>query len=62
VQEALIQVLAASQRKERDYEDAVRPAWAEEWRRRKPEDWLAAKRIVDAEPPPAKKIPKGKER
>jgi len=62
VQEALVQVLAASQRKERDYEDALRPAWAEAWRRQKPEDWEAARRIVDTEPMPAKKIPKGKER
>lgn len=62
VQEALIQVLAASQRKERDYEDAVRPAWAEAWRLKKPEDWEAARKIVQAEPPPAKKIPKGSER
>lgn len=62
VQEALVQVLAASQRKERDYEDALRPAWAEAWRRQKPEDWEAARRIVEAEPMPAKKIPKGKER
>jgi len=62
IQEALVQVLAASQRKERDYEDALRPAWVEAWRISHPEDWKAAKAIVDEEPRPARKIPKGKER
>ena len=61
IHEALVQVLAASLRKERDYEDATRPAWVEAWRLAHPGDWQAATALVEAEPTPVQKIPKGKE-
>jgi hypothetical protein len=62
VREAIIQVLTASLRKERDYEDAPRPRWVEAWLREHPEDLAKVKAILALEPPPARKIPKGKER
>jgi hypothetical protein len=62
VQEALTQVLAASLRKERDYEDASRPAWVQAWFEAHPGDLEAVRAILAQEPVPARKVPKGRER
>ena len=62
IQEATLQVLAASLRKERDYEDAPRPLWVAEWFRNHPDDLRRVTDLLKTEPMPARKIPKGKER
>lgn len=61
-QEAIVQVLVSHQRKMRDYEDAPLPAWVEKWAAKHPDQWASAKAILDKEPVPSKKIPKGRER
>jgi hypothetical protein len=62
IEEAMLQVLAAGLRKERDYEDAERPAWVEHWLSQHPEALQKVKVLLSTEPLPAKKIPKGRER
>jgi len=62
IEEARLQVLTAGLRKERDYEDAVRPAWVGKWLSEHPEDVRKVNAILSLEPRPAKKIPKGRER
>ncbi len=62
LQEAMIQSLAAAQRRSRDYEDAPLPPWILQWRRQHPDDWDRAGKILVSEPTPSAKIPKGFER
>ncbi len=62
VEEAMVQVLAAGLRKERDYEDALRPPWVEQWLLAHPGDAKKVEALLSAEPRPGKKIPKGRER
>lgn len=60
--EAMIQMLTSSLRKERDYEDGLRPTWVKKWLVEHPEDLKQVQAILALEPVPARKIPKGKER
>jgi len=60
--EAVVQVLAAAIRKNRQYEDAPIPPWVPDWSLKHPGDWKEAMAIIAKEPPPTKIIPKGKDR
>jgi hypothetical protein len=61
VHEAVVQTLVSHMRKLRDYEDAHLPPWVQAWFRDHPGDREAAQAILDKEPRPAHKIPKGRE-
>jgi hypothetical protein len=60
-QEAVVQSLASSLRKNRDYEDAPLPPWVVAWMAEHPADRAEAQRMVALEPGPRTKIPKGHE-
>jgi hypothetical protein len=59
--EAVVQSLVSCLRKVRDYEDAVLPPWAETWMAAHPADRAEAARLIELEPKPPHKIPKGRE-
>ncbi len=59
---AVIESLVAQKRKERDYADGKIAPWADQWMKEHPLDRKTAQEIVDREPAPKKKIPKGRER
>jgi hypothetical protein len=60
--EAVVQALVSWHRKLRDYEDAELPPWVVDWEARNPMDAAEALAILQKEPAPARRIPKGKER
>jgi hypothetical protein len=62
IQTAVIESLVAQKRKERDYADGQIAPWADQWMKEHPLDRQAVQEIVDREPVPKKKIPKGRER
>jgi hypothetical protein len=61
LEEALLQSLAAAERKNRHYEDGKLPGWVEDWKRLHPEDWLKVEAVLAREPRPGRKIPKGED-
>lgn len=58
---AVIESLVAQKRKERDYADGKIAPWADQWMKEYPLDRMAVQEVVDREPVPKKKIPKGRE-
>ena len=60
-QDALIQSLVSALRKSRDYEDGALAPWVKTWLAGHPADAAEARRLIDLEPRPARKIPKGRE-
>ena len=61
LEEAVVQSLAAAERKNRRYEDGALPPWVVAWKRDRPADWAKAEQKLAKEPRPLKKIPKGQE-
>jgi hypothetical protein len=59
---AVIETLKSHARKARDFEDYTEPHWVAEWRKAHPQDWTEAQAALAKEPPPPRKVPKGKER
>lgn len=59
---AVIETLKSHARKARDFEDYTEPRWVVAWRKDHPEDWAEAQKAVAAEPTPARRVPKGRER
>ena len=59
---ALIQSLVSNLRKNRDYEDGALVPWVRDWLASHPEDALEAQQLIDLEPRPLHRIPKGRER
>ena len=61
-QDAMIQSLVSALRKARDYEDGTPAPWIQDWLASHPAEAAEARRLIDLEPRPAHKIPKGSER
>ena len=59
--EAMLQSLAAAERKNRRYEDGALPPWVVDWKQAHPDQWAKVEEKLSTEPRPAKKIPKGRE-
>ncbi len=62
IQEAVVQSLVSWHRKLRDYEDVELPPWVVAWEAQNPRDAAEAGAILEKEPKPEHRIPKGEER
>jgi hypothetical protein len=59
---AVLETLKSHARKARDFEDYTEPRWVTAWKAAHPGDVLEVEKALKDEPPPAAKIPKGRER